>query len=95
MVTSEDKIAAIITRFPHIKKKLIERNKLFQNLDNPVVFNTVGKFARIADVAKISGEDLDELLGFINGLIVAADQDLKVVVVGKGLVSSLHNIEKG
>lgn len=70
MVKSEDKIADIITRFPHIKEKLIERNKVFKNLNNPVVFNTVGKFARITDVAKISGENLDDLLVFINGLIV-------------------------
>ena len=70
MVKSEDKIADIITKFPHIKEKLIERNKIFKNLNNPVVFNTVGKFARITDVAKISGEDLDDLLAFINGLIV-------------------------
>ena len=70
MVKSEDKIADIITKFPHIKEKLIERNKIFRNLNNPVVFNTVGKFARIADVAKVSGEELDELLVFINGLVV-------------------------
>lgn len=69
MVKSEDKIADIITKFPHIKEKLIERNKIFKNLNNPVVFNTVGKFARIIDVAKISGEDLDDLLAFINGLV--------------------------
>ncbi|MFK5927647.1 MAG: DUF1858 domain-containing protein [Desulfuromusa sp.] len=69
MVKSEDKIAAIITQFPHIKEKLIERNKIFKKLNNPVVFNTVGKFARITDVAKISGEDLDDLLAFINGLV--------------------------
>ncbi len=70
MVTSEDKIADIMTRFPHVKAKLIERNKIFKNLNNPVVFNTVGKFARIADVARVSGEDLDDLLAFINGLVI-------------------------
>lgn len=39
------------------------------NLNNPVVFNAVGRFARISDVAKVSGENLDELLKFINAKI--------------------------
>ncbi len=71
MVKSEDKIADVIKEFPHIREKLIERNKIFANLNNPVVFNTVGKFARISDIAKVSGEELEDLLAFINELIVA------------------------
>jgi len=70
VIKSEDKIADVIKRFPHIKEKLIERNKIFTNLNNPVVFNTVGKFARISDVAKASGEELEDLLAFINKLIL-------------------------
>jgi len=70
MVKSEDKIADIITEFPRIKEKLIERNKIFKKLNNPVVFNTVGKFARISDIAKISGENLEDLLVFINKLLL-------------------------
>ena len=70
MVKSEDKIADIITEFPRIKEKLIERNAIFGRLNNPVVFNTVGKFARISDVAKISGENLEDLLVFINKLLM-------------------------
>ncbi len=73
MVTPNDKIADIIMQYPFIKERLIERNKVFKNLNNPVVFNTVGKFARIIDVAKVSGEDIDELLDFINGLIAKSD----------------------
>ena len=70
MVKSEDKIADIITKFPNIKEKLIERNKIFGNLNNPFISNTVGKFARISDIAKVSGEKLEELLVFINKLIL-------------------------
>ncbi|MCD4781162.1 MAG: DUF1858 domain-containing protein [Candidatus Omnitrophica bacterium] len=70
MVKSEDKIVVIITKFPRIKEKLTERNKIFGKLNNPAVFNTVGKFARISDVAKISGEDLEDLLVFINKLLL-------------------------
>lgn len=69
MIKSEDKIADVITQFPHIKEKLIDRNRIFANLNNPVLFKTVGRFAKISDIAKVSGEPVEELLGFINGLI--------------------------
>ncbi len=59
MVKSEDKIAGVLKEFPYIKEKFIERNKLFKNLNNPIVFNTVGKFARISDIAEVSGEELE------------------------------------
>ena len=70
MVNSGDKISEVINRFPFIKDKLIERNRIFQNFNNPVIFNTVGKYARISDVAKVSGEKLPVFLSFINGLIL-------------------------
>jgi NitT/TauT family transport system substrate-binding protein len=69
MITAEDKIADVLTKYPQLKDKLLERSPKFKNLNNPVVFNTVGKFVRIADVAKTAGEDLDELLAFLNSHI--------------------------
>jgi NitT/TauT family transport system substrate-binding protein len=69
MIKSEDKIADVITRFPFIKEKLMERNRIFANLNNPVLFKTVGRFAKISDIAKVSGEQEEDLLAFINGLI--------------------------
>jgi NitT/TauT family transport system substrate-binding protein len=47
---------------------------VFRNLNNPVVFNTVGKFARITDIAKVSGENIDELIHFINELVEDSDK---------------------
>ncbi|WED23851.1 DUF1858 domain-containing protein [Vibrio sp. JC009] len=65
-VKAEDKIADVITQYPFLKEILIARNKLFANLNNPVAFRTVGKFARLSDVARVSGDDVNELLAFIN-----------------------------
>lgn len=76
MITSKDKIADLIKRYPYIKKALMRRNKVFKHLNNPALFNTVGKFARISDVANVSGEKLDDLLVFINGLIVEKEDQL-------------------
>ena len=66
MVSKDDKVARVLTKYPFLKDKLIARNKRFENLNNPIVFNTVGKFARLTDVAKVSGENVDELLRFLN-----------------------------
>lgn len=69
MIKADDKIADVLTRFPELKEKLFERNSKFRNLNNPLVFNAVGKYARISDVAKVSGENLEELLEYLNATI--------------------------
>ncbi|MPN07032.1 hypothetical protein SDC9_154291 [bioreactor metagenome] len=66
MITKNDKIADVLTKYPHLKAKLLERSPKFQNLNNPVVFRTVGKFATLEMVAKNTGENLDELLHYLN-----------------------------
>lgn len=66
MITKDQKIAEVLTKYPHLKAKLIERSPKFKNLDNAIIFNTVGKFARIEDIAKNTGENLEELLAFLN-----------------------------
>ncbi|KYZ75278.1 hypothetical protein AXX12_14060 [Anaerosporomusa subterranea] len=66
MITAQDKIGNILSQHPHLKQKLIERSPKFKNLENPIMLNTVGRFATVADAAKKTGEDLDELLRFLN-----------------------------
>lgn len=69
MITAHDKIADIIARYPDMKEKLIRRSPRFQNLSNPVMLQTVARFASVADAARMSGEDLDEFLAFLNSSI--------------------------
>lgn len=66
MITGNDKIADVLTKHPYLKEKLINRSPKFQNLNNPIIFRTVGRFARIEDVAKNTGENLEDLLQFLN-----------------------------
>lgn len=66
MITENDKIADVLIKYPHLKEKLIARSPRFENLNNPIVFNIAGKFARIKDVASNTGENLEELLIFLN-----------------------------
>ncbi|MEA3505418.1 MAG: DUF1858 domain-containing protein [Bacteroidota bacterium] len=76
MIKENDKIADILTTYPFLKEKLISRNRIFKNLNNPVVFNTVGKYARICDVAKVSNEKLEDILAFVNSEILNFENQL-------------------
>lgn len=69
LITPKDKIAAVFDAHPELKNKLIQRSPRYENLNNPAVFNTVGKVATIEVVAKVAGEDLGELLMFLNTAI--------------------------
>lgn len=66
MIAAQDKIADIIARYPDMREKLIRRSPKFHNLSNPVMLQTVARFASVADAARMSGEDLDEFLAFLN-----------------------------
>jgi hypothetical protein len=65
MIDENVKIADLLTQYPFLLDALVERNKVFKNLQNPIVCKTVGKFARLKDVSKNSGENLDEIVAFI------------------------------
>jgi len=69
MIDENIKIADLLTQYPFLFDALIERNKVFKNLKNPIVFKTVGKFAALKDVSKNSGENLEEIIAFIEGEI--------------------------
>ncbi|MBN2861290.1 MAG: RecQ family ATP-dependent DNA helicase [Sphaerochaetaceae bacterium] len=66
MISEQDTIAEILTRYPFIKDALVEHNSVFRNLNNPVMLKTVAKFAKLKDAAKNSGEDIASLMAFIN-----------------------------
>ncbi len=65
MISEQDTIADILTRYPYLKDALIERNSVFKNLNNPIMLKTVAKFAKLKDAAKNSGESIESLLAFI------------------------------
>ena len=78
MVKGEDKIADVLKKFPYIREKLIGHNKIFAKLNNTLLFNTIGRFARISDVAERSGEKRDDLIRFINDLIKSEEKSLVI-----------------
>ena len=66
MISEQDTIAEILTRYPFLKDALVEHNSVFRNLNNPVMLKTVARFARLKDAARNSQEDITSLIAFIN-----------------------------
>ena len=69
IITHNDKITDVLKAHPDLKAKLIERSSRYKRLNNPLIFNTVAKVATVAIVAQVAGEDLGELLDFLNAAI--------------------------
>ena len=65
MIDENMKIAELIKEYPFLLNELAKRNTVFKNLQNPIVYNTIGKIAKLKDVSKNSGENLDDLIAFI------------------------------
>ncbi len=58
-------LGKLFNEYPFLKEKFIERNEKFKRLNNPTLFNSFGKYARIKDISKVSGENIADLLAFI------------------------------
>ncbi|RLB61213.1 MAG: hypothetical protein DRI90_11865, partial [Deltaproteobacteria bacterium] len=66
LIVAETKIRDALRAHPQLKPILIGLNPKFKRLDNPALFETVGRFARMKDVARIGGLTLCELLYPLN-----------------------------
>ena len=66
VILGEDKVRATLEKYPSLKNKLIELSPKFKTFENPVMWNTVARFATFIDSAKMTGVSLCEILHTIN-----------------------------
>ncbi len=69
MITARTKVKEALDKYPHLKDVLIKLSPKLSKLKNPLIFSTVARWATFADVAKISGLSLCELLHTLNRAI--------------------------
>jgi NitT/TauT family transport system substrate-binding protein len=74
LIKPETKLGNIFEEHPEVKETLKEMSPKFSKLDNKMVFNTVGKFARIKDIAKMGGFSTCEVLHTLNKVIGKEDE---------------------
>ncbi len=65
-ILGENKVKETLEKYPELKLSLKELSIKFKNFENPVMWNTVAKFATFKDAAKMTGVSLCEILHTIN-----------------------------
>ena len=65
-ITSDDNVKEVLDKYPELKTILSDLSPKFQRLQNPIIYNTLAKFATFKDAAKVTGVSLCELLHTVN-----------------------------
>ncbi len=69
MITARTRVKEALDKYPHLKEVLIGLSPKLARLNNPLIFSTVARWATFADVARIAGLSLCELLHTLNRAI--------------------------
>ncbi len=65
-VLASSNIKETLDKYPELRQVLINLSPMFKRMQNPVLYNTLAKFANFNDAAKISGLSVCEILHSIN-----------------------------
>ncbi|GAB6190053.1 hypothetical protein JCM30566_17960 [Marinitoga arctica] len=65
-VTGESKVRETIEKYPELKDVLTKISPKFKTMQNPVMWNTIAKYATFKNAAKMSGVSLCEILHTVN-----------------------------
>ena len=65
-ILAKDKVYDTLEKYPHLKDILINFSSKFKRLLNPIMYNTLAKFATFADASRVSGVSLCEILHLLN-----------------------------
>ena len=74
LITAETKVLDALKEYPELKDVLIKLNAKFSRLNNKLVLNTVGRWARFRDVAAMGGLSICEVLHVVNSATGQADE---------------------
>lgn len=77
LITAEDTIYDIVTRYPEVKKRLLELSPRYERLNNPALFHTVAKLTTVKKAAAIASLYLREMLYQLNDAIGLGEEYLQ------------------
>ncbi len=78
VIVARTRVKEMLDKYPQLKDVLVSMSPKFSKLNNRFVLNTVGKWATVADVARIGGFSLCELLHRLNSEVGMEKELLKV-----------------
>ncbi len=73
-ILAKSNIKEVLDKHPDLKQVLIDLSPKFKRMQNPVVFNTLAKFATFKDAAKVTGVSVCEILHTINRFLGVEDK---------------------
>ena len=76
-VVASSNIKETLDKYPELKHVLVEMSPKFKRMQNPVLFNTLARFADFNDAAKITGLSVCEILHTINKFLGTESKLLK------------------
>ena len=68
-VIGKSNIKEILDKYPELKDVLLKLSPKFKRIQNPVMYNTLARFATFNDAAKVTGVSICEILHTINNYL--------------------------
>lgn len=78
VITAESNVRDTLEKYPILKEKLPQLSKKFKTMQNPIMYNSLAKFATFNNASKMTGVSVCEILHFVNKEIGMEDELLKV-----------------
>ncbi len=79
VVLASSNIKETLDRYPVLKDVLMELSPKFKRMQNPVLYNTLARFADFNDAAKVTGLSICEILHTINDYLGTKEELLKMM----------------
>ncbi|MFN4215782.1 MAG: DUF1858 domain-containing protein [Brevinematales bacterium] len=77
LITAEDTIYDIVTRYPEVKKRLLELSPRYERLNNPLLFQMVARSTTVKKAAALGNIYLREMLYQLNEAIGLGEEYLQ------------------
>ncbi|MCD4793315.1 MAG: ferredoxin [Bacteroidales bacterium] len=76
-VLAKSIVKEVLDEHPDLKQILIDLSPKFKRMQNPVVYNTLAKFASFKDAAKVTGVSICEILHTVNRFLGVEEKLIK------------------
>ncbi len=78
-VFASSNIKETLDKYPELKQVLVELSPKFKRMQNPVMYNTLARFANFNDAAKVTGLSICEILHTINDFLGTKEKLIKIM----------------
>ncbi len=79
VVVASSNIKETLDKYPQLKNVLMELSPKFKKMQNPVLYNTLARFANFSDASRMTGLSICEILHAINEYIGTKEELLKIM----------------